>query len=366
MMLLFLDGPDAERASYFQYQGESLLASGKLSLPDSGLREEATTVVIPGQQVTTRRVNLPKGRPRQVLRAIPYIIEDELASPLERVHIATGVLNDRNALVSVMEHELLSRYLDRLGEMGIQPDQLIPDYFLIPHGEKPVARRLDGRLLVRLPDGSGCSFGDINQPLVLDALAMGGKTIDDLHFDTGPTTGDIPLNLLQGQYRPAGFRASGGFPWRRPTIAATVFLTLLVLYLLSAGYYFHHRSDRLDAEAADLYRQLFPADKRVVSIRRQMEGHLSAGGERDPQQGFFELLTIFTHALASIEGDNRVRHILFEQKEGNLLLELQTDSLANAQSLKDRVDEAGASLDILSATRNDIGLVARLRLQKPG
>ncbi len=226
-----------------------------------------------------------------------------------------------------------------------------------------MVRRLDGRILVRMPDGSGCSFGDINQAQVLDALVVGGEAVDDLRFDAGLATGDIPLNLLQGRYRPARSRAGGDFAWRPPAVAAIACLTLLVLYLLTAGYYFHHRGDRLDTETADLYRQLFPGDERVVSIRRQMEGHLRADGDSDPQQGFFELLTVFSHALAASEGDNRVRHILFEKKDGNLLLELQTDSLANAQSLKDRVADAGASLDILSATKNDTGLVTRLRLK---
>jgi general secretion pathway protein L len=366
MTLLFLDEPHAEQAIHCRLEQGRIADSHQINLADAaGTIDDETdgvTVVIPGEAVTTLRVSVPKTSPRQINKAIPYLVEENLASPVEALHFATGPVQAGSTLVAMIDKTLVNAYLENLQGFDIRPIALIPDFFLLAPETGARVMALDDRVLVRLPDGAGYSFRGLDPAFVLAGLNEAPeKTESGTLIDLGLPQ-SLPLNLLQGEFRIHSHRGTAAFPTRKLAVASAACLLAFVAYFAGAGLVFHQRAQALQNEATELYRTLFPDERRIVSIRRQMEGHLRSAASTDSSSGFFELLTVFSDALAIVDGNHETRRVRFDQKNGNLLAEWQTNSLASAQRLQEKVREAGASLAILSATKNDRGLVVNLKL----
>jgi general secretion pathway protein L len=338
-----------------------------------------TTVIIPGELVTSWRVDIPKGSRRHFHKALPYLLEDELAAPVESLHFAVGETNaDGQALCAVMDKLRLQGYLEQLKDVGIHPTTLIPDYWTLPPdvvenqvesanvAQYKVAQYKD-RALIRLADDTGMTLPMSMAPNVLSGV-RGDNSHDDMELDTTPTWQlthgrSNSLNLLQGEFAPASATTSKA--WLKPLgIACSISLVLITSYFLASGWYFNQQAEKLSSQSTAAYKALFPTETRIVNIRHQMEAHLNQSGKHQKQTLFFDLLSVLSTAIAANTSEKAViRHIRFDHDDATLQLEIQTQSMAYAHNLQSQVNAEGISMEVLSANSNDEGVLARLRLK---
>ncbi|MBQ0806709.1 MAG: type II secretion system protein GspL [Porticoccus sp.] len=359
-------------------QGCSLLEelstelSVELSAELSDISACTTTVIIPGEQVTSWLVDIPKGSRRHFHKALPYLLEDELAAPVESLHFAVGETNaDGQVLCAVMDKQRLQGYLEQLKEVGIHPTTLIPDYWTLPpdingqHVEKPQVAQYKDRALIRLPDNTGMT---LPLSMVTDVLPETGSDSNTHNTESvqawHPAPDHIcPLNVLQGEFSPAS--ATTPEIWLKPLgIACSISLVLILSYFLASGWYFNQQAEELASQSTAAYKALFPTDTRIVNIRHQMKAHLNQSGTHQNQNLFFDLLSVLSTAIAANTSEKAViRHIRFEHDDATLQLEIQTQSMAYAHNLQSQVKAEGISMEVLSANSNDEGVLARLRLK---
>jgi len=351
--------------NYSLYQDSALVEQGETSLDTlASLIEDKTIelcmMVIPGEQVTSVNVALPAGAQRHLDQALPYLVEDQLATPLETVHFARSAPGaDGHCLVLIIAKDLMTQWHHIASALNLPAVNLIPEYLLLPVGETPRYCQQKNKTLVRMADGTGCCISGETTALPFDYQDWEEVPIGQL-----VTSQPASVNLLQGAFAltPKEHRN-----WIKPacwSLAASV--VLLMAYLGAAGLFFHNKANALEQDARALYQTLFPNDKRIVNIRRQMQGHLNNAETGNADTGFLILLSGLSDAVAETGADAITpRHLQYSQKESTLTVELQANSLTGAHSLRDQLSRQQLAARILSVNQQDSGVVARLEVTAP-
>lgn len=193
--------------------------------------------VVPGEDVLTRRINLPARNRTQALAAAPYALEESLSTDVERLHFA---LLDWSAAgdttVAIVAQTRMDAWQEALRVAGHEPDALLPDYLLLPaHAQArfTIARAGAQRLLIRAQGYTGLALDeaaltawwrDLNDPVVpiaatqvdlvekLNALGATQVRFWDIGADftqwLRQQKSASGINLLHGRYRPARARRS--------------------------------------------------------------------------------------------------------------------------------------------------------------
>ena len=302
-----------------------IIASGCLSGADelAQLRERAggrpVIGLVPASEVLFREVSLPGKLNRQSLKALPYLLEEEVASEIEGLHLVVLASQGTQVSLLAVERRRMAQWLLWLETAGLTLQRLVPDVLALPPAEEGwSAVQLGNQWLFRQTTHAGMQA----EADWLAPLLAGFEPAPCIHSYSAPPAqvpgewhaepAELPMrllaigalhaggNLLSGEYRKQPEWQRLLRPWRATAVAAIALLALLltnrVLYLFEV----RAQGAQLRAQSVQLYKQLFPAEKRVINPKSQMKQHLEAlnGQEREP--GFIAqlmtLVPVFTQA----------------------------------------------------------------------
>ena len=363
-------------------------------VPEAGVVSGASriVVIVPGDDVLLSVARVPGRNRQRVLRAIPYALEEQLASDVETLHFAIGPAQDEDHYpVAVVDRSRMDGWADQLAEHNIVANQWLPEMLALPLTDDGWSVMIEGdAVLVRSGPCAGfacdletfpalislfvsreqapaqaCLFGssiidlgDIDVEVIdqeLQALEILGRG-----FVQGPT-----IDLLQGRYSRREEWGRMLRPWKA---TAALLVAGLVLATFSTGInYFRlsNEQDELAAEIENVYRQTFPQARRIVNPRAQMEQELKqlqrqAGG--GGQTAFLALLVDVARILRS-SGGIQVQGATY--RDGRLDLQLLADNVQVLDQLKQALaGEGRMRADIQSATTQQDGKVnSRVRVE---
>jgi len=353
--------------------------SGKLS----GLLQEPPAdcqwiVLVPGEDVLTTTVRLPQKRRRQALKALPFMLEDSIASDVALEHLAVGPENAQGeTLVAITRKQQLRDLLQLFTNAGIAPLRMLPDYAMLREIPDKWQILLSGeRAMVRGPDGTGFSTPvsrlalllDPGQDTESDGSARGANVIRSTDTDTpalsdrwqvdeqlvaGPlqhlasAAADGSLNLLQGEFKVI---QQDRFSWRPWATAAVLALVAVIMGLLDIGLEtvrLDRETDRLQASMIELAREALPDTEQIrdpqtqllIAWRQLKNG--GAGGE--------EFLTLLNRVSATISQQQVTVHGI-DFKEGILSVALQGSSLQQLDDLRQQIERQGLDASLLDAS----------------
>ena len=89
-------------------------------------------IVIPQQCVYLTQVELPERASRQVLSAIEYQVEDQLAQDIESQHFAIGDSSENPVAIAVVARSIMERCMTLVRSHDLRLTQIIPELFLCP------------------------------------------------------------------------------------------------------------------------------------------------------------------------------------------------------------------------------------------
>jgi len=93
-------------------------------------------VFVSGVEVVLTDVALPGMNRQKLLKAIPFALEEQLASDVEDNHFAVGERQQAdNVNVAIVERSIIEMWLQNLNDAGIQPDLLTSEVLGIPYTE---------------------------------------------------------------------------------------------------------------------------------------------------------------------------------------------------------------------------------------
>ena len=341
------------------------LDKNNTALENLNLEECEVTVVIPGDQVTTLMTPVPKGSRRLLAQALPYLLEDELAAPVESLHIVATTKPDADGklLCAIIDRSLLERHLERLSKHDIAASIMIPNYWTLPKSNRPQISQKNHHLLVRLGSDEGITLPATSEKSLLLTLLpeFSDQQLNDIPQWHAKGKNSAPLNLLQGEFAPAGEKSHLG--WIKPmAITVAFFLAIFIAYSLISGWYFNQQASEIAKQSEAQYKKLFPNDKRIVDIRRQMQAHLNNNTDQQSSSLFFELLNAFSSAKDPDSEPGTIRNIRFDQDRGSMQIEIQSGSINYANALQNKLQSNGIEAEVLSANSNAEGVITRLRI----
>lgn len=345
---------------------QEIIASGQLASADdlSALSERLgrrpVVALVPAADVVLSEVLLPSKPNRQIIQALPYMLEEEHAEDIEQLYLALGQCQLRGKeywqQVALCKKLQLEQWVGSLVVAGFQPTQLLPDALLLPlHQDGASAIELAGQWLLRQGQWQASS---IEPGWWADFLSL--ANIELIHsYSPWPTEilqnvqaaePELPLallaqqlpeqrfSLLQGQYAPKKARNKVWSLWQSSIVLGA---GCLALYLITLAFGVWQQGQQLQqqrAELVTLYKSRFPAES-TRDISRQLARKLQGAGAAQ-DASLFSLLNDLQQELAATT-NVRLDNLKYDQKTSELRFQAEADSFQRFDNLKTRLEQKG-------------------------
>jgi general secretion pathway protein L len=353
-------------------------------------------LLLPGTEIALAEPELPLRGGARLAQAVPFALEEQLASDVEGLHFAVGS-REGSAVgtpVGTVSRTLMDRWQTAVTASGLHASAAYADTLAVPASPNGCTLLLDdAALYVRHADAV---------PYVLDAhplatavqlalstdgsraehvtfyvtpeeyeryrseiegLRVGTATLQVKLMPEGPLTlmaaqlGALQgVNLLQGSYATRSPMGATLRQWRLPAaLAAATLLTFLVgqaasLWQLSKA------EEQLDAEIAEVFNQALPGQP-IIDPRAQMQGVLGAGGASG---ALLPALSQLATAVSQSPG-GRVEALSFR---GDALdLRVVAPTVEALDGIKQVMTREGANVELQSATPRGNVVEGRLQIR---
>ena len=396
--------PDQATWSHVNNQGEltSRITSGSLEDAAIVAQQHKVVVLLDSSNVHLNHVQLPTSNRQKMLRAIPYVLEEQLAEDIEDFHFVIGKTDPHYGTpVAGIRKDTIEGLLAAFSQAGISIDAIIPDAICSPAAPDQWSVLFHaGKALVQFQALIGSVIDTANLPLLLQAsldrtvnkpekivcFYLDGEQPDpaleqidtdieiiNVAYNTHPLVvfcGEFDraksLNLLQGKYKP---RRKNSGQWHRWQLAASLAAVWLVLYAginLVELNSLKQKNAELGLEIENIYKKSFPGSRRIVNPRVQMEQKLNElrGGGGPQGSQFLALLTESVSAISS-QKDIEVQSIDF--RNNRMEIGLTGTNLQSVETLNNQLNKnTRLATEITSATSEKNIVKGRIRLQRSG
>jgi general secretion pathway protein L len=364
----------------------------------AGLASRRRVVVLaPSEDVLLSSIELQARNRQQLLKAVPYALEEELAEDVDALHFALGTRQpDQNYPVAVVSRACMDGWLNVLKVANITPHAIYPESLSLALADSSWSILIENeRALIRSGAFRGfCAETGNLQPLLQLAIEESGADAPELihiyhrHKHTGkPLSLDLSvpiiehfdcpadlmtmgldakhnINLLQGGYEDKTGTGRLLRPWRIAAILLGVWLTLQATSVFLDYWRLDSESDLLKNSIETVFKETFPKVSRIVNPRVQMEQKLKALlAEQQSGQGddFMDLLYAASRAINASPG---VEIDTLNFLQGRLELALKAVELRSLEKIKQLLDKDGLNAKIESAETVGERVEARFRIER--
>lgn len=409
-----VDAPQvpAANARWFWLAGAAgAVAHGDLTELAAALGAEpgrAITVLVPAARVISVPVTLPVRQQRQMLPALPFLLEENLASEIDHLHVVAGARIDDQKLQAVaVDRRWLAELIALLGSVGIDPAVITSDALALPlpaaPGGKSATLLLDGAdSVLATSDGHTLGFDQADAPVLAATLALGsadvaqvltGARADALVVSALASEWDLgdagprllvselprerlailaeavavrpPVNLREGAFAHTDENLFAlGFDWRPLAWLAASWAVLALGYQVAVGVIHSRGADSVQQAQVALYRQIFPGSVKVELPRRQMENQLRSSGSGG---SFAQLVAETSAGLAALDANAADRHytprtLAWDAEQAQLRVDIVARSLEDLEKLRLDLERRGLRVEIGAGVSQDGGYKARMNV----
>ena len=317
---------------------------------------EPVIFLLPQQCVYMTQVELPQKASRQVLSAIEYQVEDQLAQDIESQHVALGDTSANPVSIAVVDKSIMAACQKLARSHGLQLDRVLPELFLCPwpgsgvnlvdsyqgyllryganHGLKCNASALAAmlKLIRREVEFDSVTYyradGSESELPELDGVQIEQKSLDSV--SSGLLKAPV-IDLQQREFQLSSVWQALARTWK--------WIALLLAILLAAGAYnkaiaLQQLEDELSAIRDQQYQLLkshLPADTtRESNLKNLLIERLRQAQSSQGEQGFLQLLVDFTEVRSKFTAVE-VTRIQFQKKR--LSIDISSKQLKDIEAL---------------------------------
>jgi general secretion pathway protein L len=356
-----------------------------------------TVVVLPAAETTLAAPELPVRGGARIAQAVPFALEEQLASDLDTLHFAVGTrsASGPGTPVVMIARAVLDRWQSTWEAAGIRPDAAYSESSLVPAAPNGCVLLLDESTL-HVKRSETVAYALDAQPLgmALD-LALGAITDPGEHvtFYTTPAEYDAqrdvieglrartatlqvkllpdgtlpllaaqipvahPVNILQGAYAAPSSFGSQFKRWRLPVgLAAATLLAFLAAQGLQL-WQLSKAERQLDAQITEVFNMALPGQP-VVDARAQLEGVLARAG--GGQGALLPAISLVAQAITQAPG-TRIQGMTY--RAGVLEMRVQAPSIEALDGIKQAMTQNGATVELQSANPRDQYVEGRLHVK---
>jgi general secretion pathway protein L len=372
--------------------------SGPLADALSLSQSRRTCFVLPAAEVTLARPDLPPVRgAARIAQAVPFALEDNLASDLDHLHFAIGPRDASSSAtpVALVARSTLERWRSAWEAAGIRPDAAYAESSLLPVVPNALVLLLDEGTL-HICRAGGVAYALDAEPLAvalevaLGEVAEPGEhvtfyatpaeyeahkdTIEGLRARTATLQVKLlpdgalpllaaqlptaqPINLLQGEYAAPSSFGSQLQQWRLPAaLAAALLLTFVGAQGLKL-WQLRQAEKQLDAQIAATFNQILPGQP-IVDPRAQIQGVLSRASG-----GGGALLSSMSLLAQAVAQAPATRVELLSYRSGVLELRILAPTVEALDAIKQTMSRGGASVELQSANPREQQVEGRLQVR---
>lgn len=326
-----------------------IIASGlldnaaQLSLLTEKAQSRLVICLLPGVDVSIKNIEINGSFNRQMQLALPYMLEEELASDVDQLHFS--VINKQNGSVhvAICEKQKMSNWLSWLAEAQISCKQFIPEYLALPEANENrwQALLLDDQWIIRenLYTGWCCEAQMLD--LLLESKLADKKDVQIESFTAEPQiqitqwinkdtvlpmellslgTLNNKINLLSGEFQPKKEVNKDLQKWKLPAVLAVSLFMLMMVNLYLQGLQADKQTLIVKQQVERVYQLAFPLQNKLKyarikkSVKRMLVG---IGG--DKQSGFLVMLNELIPTFAK-NPELKPTNVKFDSKKKEMRL----------------------------------------------
>ena len=374
------------------------IQSGPIGDALSLAQDRRTVLVLPASEITLAEPDLPPVRgAARIAQAVPYALEEQLATDLEALHFAIGPRNPAVSAtpVAIVARATLERWRATWEAAGIRPEAAYAESSLIPSAPNAVVLVLDEATLHVKRPGSVAYALDAHPLTTAFEIALGQAAEPGEHVTFYATTGEYeahkdaieglrertstlqikllpdgllpllaaqiptarPINLLQGSFAPPSSLGSQLQQWRLPAILAAATLLLFLGVQGYALWQLQRDEKQVDAQLTQLFQQIMPGQP-IVDARAQVEGLLARSGA-----GGGALLPAVAQIAQAIAQTPAARIQALTFRPGVVEIHVTAPSVDALEQLKQAMSQGGAEVELQSANQRDQAFLGRLQIK---
>ncbi len=386
---------DQQPIQWFGFDDNDQLKHGDLT-PDTHSEQthfwqnKVSVAIIPGSDVVATSVVLPSRKKRHIEQALPFATEEQLASPVEQVHIAKGDwLSNNEMAVYLIEHQRLQTHLERLSQFHVDPDWLVPDYLCLPATAGDWQLVIDQQAICRQDQHRGFATDPEHLATLLNALitpledeeqpSLQVSNFSQSTVDCGKlepiiqTESPNYLQLLASHWhsenctnlRQEKYRKRRSFdldlgPWRAVAmVAAVAFGSFLATDAVNYFQLKNHQ-EQLDLAIEKTFFQAMPNSRRMVDPRAQIKSQLAKLSGTGSGSQFIALLAKVSDSLAR-SSDLTIERINYRNE--TIDMALTAKSIQAFEQLKTELQQQGIAIEVLSAQSRDGIVNGKIRIK---
>lgn len=350
-------------------------------------------VLVDSADVRLASVSVPARAPAKVLQAAPYALEEQLAEDVDTLHFALGPRLPEGAWpVAIVSHATMAAWLAPFRDAGVRPEALIPEVLCLPAPEHGGAARWSAlaeneQITVRTAVYAGFACTPEDLPLYLQLAQAAPETalrivvprsyaadLTQLPHPTELLPGfESPLaallqhyvperaiNLLQGAYSQREDFIRLWQPWRAAAALAAAWILVAATTHAVQAYRLGAELRQQDEHNAQRFRELFPAEQRIVDLAAQAEQQMTLLRGGGAKGSFLPLLQVAGDALAAAPG---LRLQTLQFRDGALFVSLGGSDLQQLETLRGWFTQnPRANMEVQSANSGADGVQIRLKL----
>ncbi|MFT5879963.1 MAG: general secretion pathway protein L [Moritella sp.] len=327
----------------------------------------AIITLVPSCDITFKQVELPARGNKQVLNALPYMLEQELSSDVEKLHFALLDKKGNTVSVAIIAHEKMKLWQSWLVQAELNCEQFIPDVLTLPlAADSWSAIQFDGQWLIRQSKVQGICIEAELLSIVLAVNidpAFDKNNEDSDQRNTVISYSEIPnherdnwqqanielpmklcaegavtssCNLLQGSYNIELVANPNLKLWRRTAVAASLALMMVFTYQFVELNQLKQEQVRLESDIKQVYQTVFKPKKMRLNtrlVKKQMQNRLAELQRGGNSSGFLAMLSQLTPDFKQSPGIQPIS-IRFDAKQGTLRVQASATNFQVFNKLK--------------------------------
>lgn len=319
-------------------------------------------------------MELSRQQLRHVKQVLPFLLEETLLDNTDELLFATGNVQAGKLPVVAVAKDRLEALVTCLRDGGWRLASLTVDADLLA-GRAPLLADLgDEKLLLDsgrrawVADAAGLALyfaGDSDRRAAFaepDRATLWRWLLDGL-----AARGHV--ELLQREWRTTA-RTEGAAAgllafWKPALLLAAGVFGVIWLALAVQTWRYSAAEARWQQASAQLFQELFPEDRATARLKAQFQGHLS---RLQRGSGGADFLTLMTRAGVPLAAGRKQgvepQRITYDQRNGQLLLDLDVPGYPQLQTLRSQLVAAHLEAEVLVAKSRDKGVSARLKVEK--
>jgi len=393
-LLIRLGATEADPISWLVWSTaeEEIIASGELPNADalSTLAERAghraVIALAPSSEILLKWVALPPRAGRKVLSALPFMLEDELATDISEQFFAIGPKVGDSQAVAVVSHAKLQMWQQWLADAGLFCNHLIPDVLAVPVTENGWSvLTLGDQMLVRQDTFKGIqgeqawllpTLGHFTSqqeaPVVITNYA--GIDLSDM---PNITVSDAPLelpmhvlakeamsssfNLLQGEYKVKRTRNNAWAQWRIAAVLAVLVLCTSLVDKTVTLYQLKSENAALTSEIDQAVKSGFPNIGVYRNVKLKLQYELNKLSKSGGDASMLVMLDQLSDAFASTQV--KPQTLRFDATRTEIRIQAQGKSFEALEQFRRQAEGAGFTVEQGAINNRDDNVIGTVSIR---